>query len=39
MTDFILKKTDYINKLLEITRLHAKKLTVKQLKELIDKHA
>ena len=32
------RKTDYIRKLCEITRLRAEKLTIKQLKTLIARH-
>ena len=32
-------KTDYIDELCEITRIKANKLTVKQLRQLIAKHA
>ena len=31
-------KTEYIEELINITRLQAEKLTVKQLKQLIAKH-
>ena len=34
-----MKKSDYIDRLCEITRQHAKNLTVKQLKQLLAKHA
>ena len=33
------KKSDLINELMLITARHAKKLNVKQLKELIKRHA
>ena len=33
------KKADYIIELLEITRAKANKLTVKQLRQLISRHA
>ena len=33
------RKTDYIEELLEITRTRANKLTVKQLRTLIARHA
>ncbi len=33
------KKIDLVNELMLITASHAQKLTVKQLKELIKKHA
>ena len=32
-------KSDYINELCDITRIQATKLTVKQLRQLIAKHA
>lgn len=32
-------KTDYIDELVEITRIRAEKLTVKQLRKLIARHA
>ena len=34
-----MKKSDLVNELMLITASHAQKLTVKQLKELIKKHA
>ena len=33
------RKTDYIDELLEITRTQANKLTIKQLRTLIARHA
>ncbi len=33
------KKSDLVNELMLITASHAQKLTVKQLKQLIKKHA
>lgn len=33
------RKSDYIDELVQITQLHADKLTVKQLKQLIAKYA
>ena len=34
-----MKKSDLVNELMLITASHAQKLTVKQLKQLIKKHA
>ena len=34
-----MKKVDYIDQLLELTKSYANKLTVKQLRQLITKHA
>jgi len=33
-----MKKTDYVEKLVEIARTNANKLTVEQLKQLVKKH-
>ena len=33
-----MKKSDYVEELVKLTRTHANKLTVKQLRELIAKH-
>ena len=34
----LMKKADYINELIELTRSQAKKLTVKQLRQLLARH-
>ena len=35
----VMTKNDYIDELMQLTHSYAKKLTVKQLKQLIDKYA
>ena len=35
----VMKKSDYIDELIQLTHSYAKKLTVKQLKQLIAKYA